>query len=213
MKKAILFDLDGTLWDSSRQVAEAWSEITLARPFPFKITQADFQAVMGLTMDALAKRLFEGKGVLPEEIAPLAKECERHENTYLLAHPGVLFPGMKEGLEELRKRYALYVVSNCQKGYIEAFFESTGLGPLFEGKLSYGDTEKPKGENIRLLMEKEGIEKAFYFGDTAGDEKAAKVGGIPFVYAAYGFGKAESPFASIASFPELVPFAERYFED
>lgn len=212
MKKAILFDLDGTLWDSTLPVSKAWSHITEALPSPFKITQEDFRGVMGLPMDKLCRTLFKGR-IPEEEIDRTAKKAEIYENEYLLTHPGTPFDGVPETLLELQKKYALYVVSNCQRGYIEAFFESNGLGKYFKGKLSYGDTLLQKGENILLLLKKEGIKKAFYLGDTEGDEKATRFAKLPFVFASYGFGKALAPDYSIASFKELSDVAAKIFEE
>lgn len=45
---------------------------------------------------------------------------------------------------------------------------------------------------MRLLMERNGIAEAAYVGDTQGDLEAARLAGIPFVWAAYGFGKPEA---------------------
>ena len=53
-------------------------------------------------------------------------------------------------------------------------------------------------------MERNDIKSAVYVGDTEGDEKASRYAGIPFIYAAYGFGKAVSPDAVIKSIEELL---------
>ena len=61
----------------------------------------------------------------------------------------------------------------------------------------------PKGENNKLIMKKNGVTKAVYVGDTAGDENSARVAEIPFVFASYGFGEAVAPDYTINSFDEL----------
>ncbi len=43
-----------------------------------------------------------------------------------------------------------------------------------------------------------------YVGDTQGDRNAARLAGIPFVYASYGFGNVEDYDYKIDRFPELV---------
>ncbi len=81
------------------------------------------------------------------------------------------------------------------------------MGSYFKDIEMSGRTGKNKGQNIKLLMERNGIEDACYVGDTDGDEKAARFAGIPFIWAAYGFGKAQAPDAvihSIAALPELL---------
>ena len=60
-----------------------------------------------------------------------------------------------------------------------------------------------KGQNISLLMERNGIKSAVYVGDTEGDEKAARFAGIPFIWASYGFGKAKKPDGVIDDICEL----------
>lgn len=66
-----------------------------------------------------------------------------------------------------------------------------------------GRTGMSKGENIRLLLERNGAARAVYVGDTQGDETAARFAGIPFIHAAYGFGQAVRPEGIIHSIREL----------
>ena len=66
------------------------------------------------------------------------------------------------------------------------------------------DTGKLKAENIRLIMERNGIAEAVYVGDTQGDADACKEARIPMIYAAYGFGDVEGEYVTIHSFNELL---------
>ena len=63
--------------------------------------------------------------------------------------------------------------------------------------------ELTKGENIRLVMQRNRADRAVYIGDTRKDEEAARAAGIPFIHAAYGFGQAENPAAVIHALEEL----------
>jgi phosphoglycolate phosphatase len=83
----------------------------------------------------------------------------------------------------------MYIVSNCQEGYIETFLHYHRLETYFKDFESHGRTKLSKGENIRLVMMRNHIEEAVYIGDTRGDMEAAEQAGIPFIFAAYGFGK------------------------
>ena len=120
MKKGIIFDMDGTIWDSSENVAKSWDIMVKKAGFPDQsITQDDIKGVMGKTMDVIADLLFpftkEG-----DERNALRKACEEYENEYLRENGGLLYPDVIETLNELRHMgYHLYIVSNCQDGYIE----------------------------------------------------------------------------------------------
>lgn len=82
--------------------------------------------------------------------------------------------------------------------------EKLGLTPYISGHLCFGDTGTEKGETIRRLMARHDITSAVYIGDTQGDLDAADGAGIPFVYAAYGFGEVARWDEKIGSFPELL---------
>ena len=81
---------------------------------------------------------------------------------------------------------------------------------LFEGWLCFGDTGTCKGETIKILMERHGIEKAVYIGDTQGDLEASRYAGLPFVFCKFGFGEPEQWDAAVDSFPELMEVAEQF---
>lgn len=187
----ILFDLDGTLWDATASIADAWSEVIAeAREAlaPYGkgrlLTAADTRALCGRTMDDITDLLF---GEYPDRKA-LADRCYQHENEYLAKHPGTVYPGVPEALAALAAKVPLFLVSNCQTGYIETFLEASGLSRYFTDHLSFGDTGLPKGDNIRLMCQKHGLNRPAYVGDTQGDADAAAAAGIPFVHARYGFG-------------------------
>jgi len=202
-KPALIFDLDGTLWDATIPVGEAWQEVGRRWGNPsFVFTADDAKALMGLTMVEIAKKLCP-VGLDPKDIPAFAKDCFDYEVFYLTKHPGKLFPKELETLFELKKQgYPIYIVSNCQNGYIETFLPLVPAG-LFLDYMCYGDTGLSKDKTIRALMERNGIESAIYIGDTAGDEKATRDAGLPFVFASYGFGKANNPDAIASSFEEL----------
>lgn len=189
----ILFDLDGTLWDSAEKVAESWN-IIFAREDPTlpPVTTEDVHRVMGLTMreiqDALQPALAESRR---DEVFRIANEFEVE---YLYDHCGMLYPRLRETLEELRSAgYSLAIVSNCQCGYINAFLASSGVGDLILDWEEWGRTLKSKAENIRLVMERNHFKKGIYVGDTLRDQESAQGAGIPFIHAAYGFGRAVNP--------------------
>ncbi len=211
-KNAILFDLDGTLWDSVEGVVHAWNEVLEKHPEAnASITPDQLRSYMGKTVQQIARLMMPD---LPDEQAQaIMDECAEHEHNCLRANGGgKLFDGVMETLKALHEQYDLYIISNCESGYIEIFLDLNDAWPLFAGHTCPGDTGLTKGDNIRLVLQTSGCEKAFYVGDTAGDESATRKAGIPFVYAAYGFGKADSPDAVLHAFSDLPALAEELFD-
>ncbi len=215
----LLFDLDGTLWDSSESVAKSWTEILATKDGDYpEVTGGLIRSVMGRTMVEIAEATLPD--VPKKEREDLFRECLEYENEYIRVHGGVLMEGVRETLEELvRRGYRLGIVSNCQTGYIDAFLESMKMRDLFFATMEWGETELPKGENIKILMKRYNCvfdralatpetPSAVYVGDTQSDCTAADVAGIPFIHAAYGFGvpaHADATLTKIADLLTLFP--------
>ena len=203
MKPLLLFDLDGTLWDSAAPVAESWNEVFQREAPGLKpLTVEDVHGVMGMTMKEIGQTLY------PDFHSPkrdaIFDECCVYEVVYLRSHCGTLYPDFRPVMETLRRMgFELALVSNCQRGYIDAFLASSGAGDLFLDYEEWERTGLTKGENIRLVMNRNHYEKGIYIGDTKKDQEASLLAGIPFIHAAYGFGKAENPDGVIHSLSEL----------
>lgn len=210
-KPAIIFDLDGTLWDSTQAVCDIWNiVIERERGIPSRLTRQNICDLMGKTMADIAASIFPDLP-LPERTA-LMDLCGEAENDYLRVKGAILYEGLEDTLAALSADHTLFIVSNCQDGYIQAFLEAHRLGKYFSDIEMYGRTGSPKWDNIRLIMERNGITDAVYVGDTAGDEAAAKKAGIPFIHAAYGFGTAAAPAGVIRHFTELPAVIRPFFQ-
>lgn len=200
---SIIFDLDGTLWDSTEGVLESWNQtIDKFSDIRKKLTVEDIKGIMGLTVEDIAAKFFPDLD--DRQRLDIINQCCEDECLLLERKGGVLFPKLEEVLEELSKKYKLFIVSNCQCGYIECFYKAHKLEKYFVDFENPGRTGLSKGENIKLIMERNKLKSSIYVGDTAGDQKAAKFAGIPFVYARYGFGEVKEYDYVIDSFEELL---------
>lgn len=200
---SIIFDLDGTLWDSTEGVSKTWSLVLNKYDYERKeVTVEDLHSCMGKQLDEIGKILFPK---LSSEVRKnLMNECCTLENEYLGEYGGVLYAKVEETLKELSKKYKLFVVSNCQDGYIECFFKAHKLDKYFTDYECPGRTGLSKGENNKLVIERNNLKKPVYVGDTEGDAESARVAGIPFVFAKYGFGSVEKYQYEIDSFQDLL---------
>ncbi len=204
----VIFDLDGTLWDSSVQVAESWNVVIEQEVGKeHTLTAADIMKYMGLTMTEIADRHF---GFLPEkERYELSHKCEVFENGYITEHGGRLFEGVEETLAKLKDMgVQMAVVSNCQEGYIKAFLDSMDMWKYFVDYEEWGRTMLLKADNIKLVMERNGASKGIYVGDIQKDSDAAHKAGIDCIYASYGFGEINDAVATLKSFDELPGILE-----
>lgn len=199
----IIFDLDGTLWDSTAEVAKTWTSVIAKYNLNRKeVTVEDLKPCMGKLLDEIASILLPELD--PKKQMQVIKECCEYENEYLGEYGATLYDKLEDTLKELSKNHKLFIVSNCQDGYIECFFKAHKLDKYFIDYECPGRTGLPKSENIKLIVERNNLKNPVYVGDTQGDANAAKLANVPFIFAKYGFGNVDEFFNSIESFDELL---------
>jgi phosphoglycolate phosphatase len=202
--KNIILDVDGTLWDTTEVVAKAWNRaISEVGGTAAIITSTVLKSEFGKPMDMIANNLFHDVDEKTREL--LLMQCCKYEHEALEENSdNLLFEGVKETLMKLSEKCHLFIVSNCQSGYIELFMKKAGIEKYITDHECFGDTGKSKGENIKLVIERNNIQDVVYVGDTQGDYEATVFARVPFIFAKYGFGKVENYYLAINEFKELL---------
>ena len=201
--KSLIFDIDGTLWDSRAIVAKGYNDYLLEIGRPDLQVDAEYlKTLFGKTMTEIADIML--CSIPQPQRYDVMLGCMDREDEFLHKDPcNIAFPGVKETLEKLKESYRLFIVSNAQCGYPELMMDKLGIRHHFEGWMCFGDTGLPKGDTIRILMERHGVTDAVYIGDTQGDLEASQKAGIPFIFCTFGFGTPESYDAKIDAFTDL----------
>lgn len=210
-KKAILFDLDGTLWNALDTITEAWNKAMKEHNLKYSFSLETMKSFMGLTPKETASLAF--KDVDLNKGLEYFVLCLNEEIKYLRVHPGKLYEDEEEVLKELSKHYPLFIVSNSDKGYIEDYLNAYDFNKYFKDHVCAGDTDLEKWQNILYIKNKYQLEEIIYVGDTKKDLNESIKAGVKFIHASYGFGEIEEEVLKISKLRELPDLIKIVFRN
>jgi phosphoglycolate phosphatase len=225
MLKLLIFDLDGTLADTSQDIADAVNYAL--RPFGQRtFSVEEIKAMVGSGISKLLESLIPEEGIVPT-YPPLLKGGNRgitkdfsanelvtsrfleFYSKHLLDNTEV-YPHVKETLSKLGD-YKKTVLSNKREAYSKRILEGLGLLEYFDIVLGSDSVreKKPSPVPIRDLLEKFNVSKneAVVIGDSNYDIEAGKAAGVKVIGVTYGFRTIEYLKGSdfiIDSFDELL---------
>lgn len=176
---ALIFDLDGTVWDSWPWYAEIAEREGAAR---------DVERTLRAGRGSIA-RILRAAGIRTDGMVRA------------IASSGCcpLYDGVRETLETLhRGDRALGAVTNLPSWIAVPMIEALGLTPFFAEIVTYGRAMRPKPhpDPIEAWLHRAGHQPSrdvWYVGDTDADSRAASLAGISFAWAAYGYGPRRPP--------------------
>ncbi|MDV7139335.1 HAD-IA family hydrolase [Maribacter sp. TH_r10] len=201
---ALLFDMDGTLWDGVNAYAQGFNDFFKAHGIKRSVTKKDLFKYMGMEEEPFLAL------ILPEFTAVERKTVYREiiELQYkrIETDGGVLYEGVKEGLSKLAEKYKLFIVSNCPEFTIQYFMDWAHIGAYFTDTMAHGMNYRPKHENIKYLIDKYHLQSPVYIGDTDSDRKQCELLDIPFGFVSYGFGDTMDYNLRFDSFDQLTNY-------
>jgi len=200
MPPDILFDLDGTLIDSSPGILASFARVLAAHGLaPAVPLEAS------LIGPPLAVTLAQVSGVANEVLLARLVEAFKADYDSEGYRSTEVFPGVAEGLAQLAAAgHRLYIVTNKRMVPTRRILEAVGLAQFFAGIHTRDETEPPapsKAAVTKRILARYGIDpaQALFVGDSDEDAAAARENGLRFIHAAYGYGG-----AGIAAAPDAV---------
>lgn len=185
----VVFDLDGTLIDSRRDLADAANALIVeggGRPLPVDT----IAGMVGEGAPLLVRRALTAAGLDPDAATALPRFLELYDER-LLVHTR-LYDGTRAALEALAARAALAILTNKPQRPTERILDALGVAALFRWVVG-GDTalpRKPDPAGLHHLMSRAATAAAdtMMVGDSAIDLRTARAAGTRICLVRYGFG-------------------------
>jgi phosphoglycolate phosphatase len=203
--RAVIFDLDGTLIDSLPDIAAAVAHVFSRRGLA-ALPPDQIKVMIGDGARVLLNRAFGAVGQVVEEADHAAFE------TYYTAHAADLtraYPGIEAALQDLQASgHVLGVCTNKPEAPALAVLDALGLTKYFSVVTGGNSTpyRKPDPRHLAATLQALGTDDAIMIGDHHNDIAVAEGLGLPAIFAAWGYGKADWPVVAGAAFeiPGLV---------
>jgi phosphoglycolate phosphatase len=194
MRPLIVFDLDGTLIDSKRDLAESANEM-LAAYGATPLAEKDVAGFVGDGARQLVMRALEAAGVVADVSGALDRFLEIYGGR-LFVHTR-LYPGVTEAVAAAKPRCALAVLTNKPEGFARQLLGGFGLSPFFQWVIG-GDSgfpRKPDPSGLSHVIQQAGVtaRACLMVGDSMVDVETARAAGASVCIAEYGFGHLRRP--------------------
>jgi 2-phosphoglycolate phosphatase len=207
-KSMVIFDLDGTLIDSRRDLATG---VNLMRAH-YKLPALDLETVstyIGNGARKLAERAVAGNDICVDD----AFNLMRNFYTEHMFEQTSLYPGVLEGLKMIKeKKYYTSIVTNKPDDSCKAILDHLNLSEYFDVILGASDRYmlKPEPEMLFAVMNETNSipESSWMVGDNYTDMESGERAGVKTCFVTYGFGKLKQCNfdLSVNSLPELAAF-------
>lgn len=198
--EAIIFDLDGTLWNANESVTKAWNVLLERLNYNMRMSVQDLDSVTGKPMDYCIDKLLPGMKLEHDDFKTLLIHSEQE---IVEKAGGAIYPGVITGITELSGSSKIFIVSNCEEWYLHKFLEFSGLGPALSGWDCYGSSKTDKDKMITNIRIKYNLNNVVYIGDTLHDQESARLSDSDFIHVTYGFGELIRDAVSFDSFRDL----------
>ena len=203
MIKLLVFDCDGTLFDTRMDITDSVNYARRHFGLP-EMTVDKVTAFVGNGVGVLAEKSFSGTGI---ETADALGKIMEYYSTHS-SDKAVPYEGVVSTLPLLKN--ILAIISNKPKKLVDELLENHGLDEYFRDVIG-GDTfedKKPDPAALVHLMarHKAGKEETIVIGDHTPDIEMAKNAGVRSVYCNYGFFGNDTVGADyvINRFPEIL---------
>jgi phosphoglycolate phosphatase len=182
----ILFDLDGTLIDSTEAILESFEQ-SFER---FGLSRADdeeIKSLIGYPLDIMYEKLGVEKELIDEIITAYKKHYRK-----ISAQKTTLLPFAKEAIDKASKSATLGIVTTKTKRYSAELLEHMGIMRYFKVLIGREDVQNPKPhpepilKALTLLNAKK--EETYMVGDTSMDLESAKSAGVNPIGVTCGYG-------------------------
>ena len=203
---ALIFDIDGTLWNACAASAKGWNLGLSKLGINQNITAEQIESVAGYPFEKCIELILPG---LQDQHANLLDILNNGEIESLNSEGGIFFDGVIEGIKMLSNSYKIFLVSNCQDWYMNVFLSFSGLNPMIIDFDCHGMSGIPKHEMLSRMKKKYSLKNPVYIGDTDSDESAASLANMDFIHVTYGFGSTAKETVRFNSFVALMNYFER----
>lgn len=201
---SLIFDMDGTLWDAADTYVASWNEGFKKENIEKEITRADLSRMMGWEKRKVLDHVMPDYDLAKQE--RIFNSINEVRAELIPQMGGILYKGIKEGLERLSAKYKLLIVSNCPENLIQQFMEWAGITHLITDEMAHGVNYMPKHHNIHLLIERHHLLNPVYIGDTQTDSVESRMAKLPFVFLSYGFGQTDDYDLKFDNFEDFTAY-------